>query len=247
MNRILYPLFVVITGILLLSTGVSRLLPLLDAPVDATTADRSEFKKNTHVSVDVNVAYDYVISVRKSSQSNKTEDDTSRYYALPLIQADADGYRIDSFLLVNVSAKKFEVFDKAAERFQAWWTDSNRDSIDCPDEILSSVDGVLQPIDEEESALLRDYFGDPGFERYVIPYVLCPQSKTEQIIGIVIGIAVIIIGSVFTFKARAKARQEKEFRAKTIENGYYNVPTDVTFNNIPKKTDEQDGRQRTGG
>ncbi len=235
MSRIMYPLFAVITGILLLITSVSRLLPLMSDPVDAATAEQSELKKNTHVSADVNIAYDYVISVRKSASGSDPADDTGRYYALPFIRSDDDGYRIDSFLLVKVSAKQFETFDKAVARFQAWWTDSNRDSIEYPDEILSSVDGVLQPMDDEESRLIREYFDAPGFENCVIPYVLCPQSKTEQIIVIMISIAVIIAGTVFLFKAVSKVRQEKIFRTETAVTGYYDVPEDVTFDNNPKK------------
>ena len=235
MNRIMYPLFAIITGILLLITGISRLFPLMSDPVDAATADQSKFKKNTHVSADVNIVYDYVISVRKSASGSDPADDTGRYYALPFIRSDDDGYRIDSLLLVKVSAKQFDTYDKAAARFQAWWTDSNRDSIKCPDEILTSVDGVLQPMNEEESSMTRKYFEDTGLADYVIPYVLCPQSKTEQFIVIMISIAIIITGTVFLFKALSKVRQEKMFRAETVLTGYYNVPADVTFDNNPKK------------
>ncbi len=235
MSRIMYPLLAVITGILLLITSVSRLLPLMSDPVDAATADQSELKKNTHVSADVSMAYDYVIAVRKSAQSSDPADDSSRYYALPFVRSDDDGYRIDSFLLVKVSAKQFETFDKAAARFQAWWTDNNRDSIEYPDEIISTVDGVLQPIDEEESSMTRKYFEDMGFADCIIPYVLCPQSKTEQFIVIMISIAIIITGTVFLFKAMSKVRQEKMFRAETVVTGYYKVPADVTFDNNPKK------------
>ena len=246
MNRIMYPLFAIITGILLLITGVSRLLPLMSDPVDAATADQSELKKNTHVSADVSMAYDYVIAVRKSAQSSDPADDSSRYYALPFVRSDDDGYRIDSFLLVKVSAKQFETYDKAAARFQAWWTDNNRDSIEYPDEILSTVDGVLQPIDEEGSRLIREYFDDTDFENCVIPYVLCPQSKTEQIIVIMISIAVIIAGTVFLFKALSKLRQEKMFRAETVVTGYYKVPADVTFDNKPKiRPEEYSGGEKS--
>ncbi len=234
-DRLMWPLLAVFMGVLLLTTDSGKMFSLLKTPKDIYTCDVNSLKKGDHIKMDITTAYGCVMSNASIDikDGERETNEISRYYAIPLIRENESSSVIYSFLVVEVSKDKYTALDTASSLFEGWWNDTSG-LVTYPDEVLTSVNGVLKPVSEEEHAYIYAHFDSDEYGEYVIPYVLYCRTGIGDVIGCIIAMIFIIGGLIFTCRGIAKLRKENRAHTIAVGSGYYDVPENVTFDHKPQ-------------
>ena len=168
---------------------------LKKAPVDLYEVDWNTLKPYQHVEFDLDFLMDCYMYYEKDGS------ETSRFYALPELYADEEGYvNVGRFMGIAVAKADFDRYEKIVDNSYAWWNDTEQTVEFAPDKI--HIDGYLRKMSSNDKKYMTKYLTeDLGYSSdeaaaKMTKYVI--MTNTNSTSGMMIaGFVIAVVGVVF--------------------------------------------------
>ena len=231
--KLKYGITAAAVGIVLLFYSLPKALSFMGDPIKVdTVAEAMKLKSGDHVLIDITMSDGYYMTY------NEDGKEVARYYIATFFDTDL---RVAYALTVRVGKEYYSNMEDAKKACDAFFDAFDADqSTPLPTKSFLTIDGVIEEFNNgKEKEFAKDYVS-VGYMDYI--YVV-PNTKSASIIIIAISGAFVLIGAVLVilfFIGRKKDKERLE-EMRSANPGYYQTPSNISFNNSSSGTQGQYG------
>lgn len=147
------------------------------APVDLYEVDWNTLKPYQHVEFDLDFIADCYMYYERDGK------ETSRFYAVPNLYANEDGYvDVNHFMGIAVAQKDFAQYEKLADSSYEWWSDETG-SVEFGKDAIH-IDGYLRKMSSKDKEYMKKYmtedwgYSDSEADEMMTKYVIMTNGAS---------------------------------------------------------------------
>ncbi|MBP5178344.1 MAG: hypothetical protein J6066_02100 [Lachnospiraceae bacterium] len=231
--KLKFGLIALVMAVVLVVMGKDAFNFMKDPIIVKNADDVKKLKAGDHVQFDMTMSYGCLIKEITTTTKygvKQSEKESSRYYLIPYLGLDDEGYEVVDYLLtVKLPSKDFSKAESAVKAFDDFWDDI---TLPVPTTPFLSIDGIVTNMKDEEKKYVDDYMKSASKKYMDYIYVSTP-SKSASFIMLAIGGGALLLGALFVVLFILGLKKDKERLEEMRANNptYYQAPAGITFNN----------------